>query len=202
MAFINPIKNLYAPRQDANGNALPSWATMGKINKDKSLKATYDEFMEGRKLWQQLPEDQQQAALQQMVADNAIPEGVNADIAGMNEYYQKSPIEDVALQGDKVWDSANRANSQGALKAWAGAHPIQIAGYGIGGGMNLAGLTDNDKFGGQILGAGLGAGLSAQGLGIAPWGAVPMAMAGGAIGSLFDKLRAKREQEEQYPQYR
>lgn len=202
MAWVNPIKKLYDPRQDANGNYLPSYATLGQINKDKTMKKSLDEFLNDRKIWQAKEDAEKEAILQDLLSKNNAPEGVT-DVAGMNDYYSGNGlgIQDATLP-EHVWDKANRGTSQGALKAWAGEHPMQIAGYGLGGAMNLAGLTDNDKYGGQILGAGLGAGLSSQGLGIAPWGAVPMAMAGGAIGSLFDRLRAKREQEAQYPQYR
>lgn len=62
---------------------------------------------------------------------------------------------------------------------------------------NLGGLVDNDKFGGQLGGLALG-GLGAKALMSAgsmvnPGAAALMTMAGGELGALFDKLRAKRE---------
>lgn len=81
----------------------------------------------------------------------------------------------------------------------ASAHPLQTAGGALTTGMNLAGLTDNDKFGGQIGGLALG-GLASYGLGLNPGYAYLATTAGGALGSLFDKLRAKREAEAQQAQ--
>lgn len=81
----------------------------------------------------------------------------------------------------------------------ASANPLQTAGGALTTGMNLAGLTDNDKFGGQIGGLALG-GLASYGLGLNPGYAYLATTAGGALGSLFDKLRAKREAEAQQAQ--
>ena len=81
----------------------------------------------------------------------------------------------------------------------ASAHPLQTAGGALTTGMNLAGLIDNDKFGGQIGGLALG-GLASYGLGLNPGYAYLATTAGGALGSLFDKLRAKREAEAQQAQ--
>lgn len=92
--------------------------------------------------------------------------------------------------------------------AFMKAHPYQSAGLGILGGANVAGLFDNDKVGGQLGGAALGAladiplhalaGTTGVNLAWAP-------MVGGAIGSLFDKAReakANQKQAEQMMQYR
>lgn len=81
----------------------------------------------------------------------------------------------------------------------ASAHPLQTGAGALTTGMNLAGLTDNDKFGGQIGGLALG-GLASYGLGLNPGYAYLATTAGGALGSLFDKLRAKREAEAQQAQ--
>ena len=84
------------------------------------------------------------------------------------------------------WKNGNAGT---LLSGWASAHPLKTA-AGIGlGAMNVGGLTDNDYYGGQI------AGLLAGGLGSRFLGNSfsPMAtMAGGALGSLFDKLRQKQ----------
>ena len=76
----------------------------------------------------------------------------------------------------------------------ASAHPFLTGAGALTTGMNIAGLTDNDKFGGQLGGAALG-GLGSYLAGLNPGYAYLATTAGGALGSLFDKLRAKREQE-------
>jgi hypothetical protein len=81
----------------------------------------------------------------------------------------------------------------------ASAHPFLTGAGALTGGMNLAGLMDNDKFGGQLGGLALG-GLASYGLGLTPGYAYLATTAGGALGSLFDKLRAKREAESQQAQ--
>lgn len=66
-------------------------------------------------------------------------------------------------------------------------------------GGNLAGLFDNDKIGGQLVGTAIGAGVPALlGAKLGPLAYVNLAAGGGLIGSLFDTLRAKKEQEQQY----
>lgn len=78
----------------------------------------------------------------------------------------------------------------------AKAHPFKTAGL-VGSGLaNIGGLTDNDKFGGQLAGLGLG-GLGAHLLATQnPYAAAMMTLGGGTLGSLFDKLRARKEQEQ------
>lgn len=79
-------------------------------------------------------------------------------------------------------------------KTYIGQHPFQTAGLAGLGLTNLGGLTDNDKFGGQLIGAGLG-GLAST-LAANPMLKAAITMGGGTLGSLFDKLRAQKEQEE------
>lgn len=83
------------------------------------------------------------------------------------------------------------ATALGAAKA----HPFKTAGLvGLGAG-NLGGLTDNDKFGGQLGGLALG-GLGASALASGnPYLAAMLTLGGGELGSLFDKLRAQKEQQ-------
>ena len=88
----------------------------------------------------------------------------------------------------------------GRLAAGAASeHPFKTAGLlGLGAG-NLGGLTDNNKFGGQIGGlalGGLGSYLAEDALG--PYGKLMLTLGGGQLGALFDKLRAKREQQGYY----
>lgn len=78
----------------------------------------------------------------------------------------------------------------------AKAHPFKTAGLLGTGAANIGGLMDNDKFGGQLAGLGLG-GLGAYALANGnPYTAAMMTMGGGTLGALFDKLRAKKEQEQ------
>lgn len=93
-------------------------------------------------------------------------------------------------------DHAATGSDLGFLaKTYVGQHPFQTAGLAGLGLTNLGGLTDNDKFGGQLAGLGLG-GLVAHNLIENPMLKAAVAMGGGTLGSLFDKLRAKKEQED------
>ena len=87
--------------------------------------------------------------------------------------------------------------------AFMKAHPFQSAGLGILGGANVAGLLDNDKMGGQLVGAGLGGAGSLAMHAIGGVTGLPLAwapLAGGAIGALWDKSRDAKEKEEQQRQ--
>jgi hypothetical protein len=107
--------------------------------------------------------------------------------------------------------TANSLKNTGSLLlANAQAHPFATAGLGVLGAVNLSGLMDDDKIGGQLVGGGLGLAAPAlmTKLGMAaptPIGKIAMVGVGGALGSLFDKLRAKKEAEQaaaqQYAQY-
>ena len=79
------------------------------------------------------------------------------------------------------------------------AHPLATLGTVANAGMNVSGLLDNDKFGGQLIGTLAGAVLpKAFNMGLSPLAAANVAMGGGTLGSLFDTLRAKKEQEQNY----
>ena len=97
---------------------------------------------------------------------------------------------------DNPWKDGNALKMLGG---YASAHPLKTAaGVGLGA-MNIGGLTDNDYYGGQIAGSLIG-GLGSKFLG---GGFSPMAtMAGGALGSLFDKLRQKQADANQNPYQR
>lgn len=94
-------------------------------------------------------------------------------------------------------------NTFGVLKNNIKAHPLASAGMGALGAANVAGLTDDNKIAGQLLG-GLGGGLASHFLVQNPMAKLAITMGGGTLGALFDKLRAKKEAEraaqEQYAQ--
>lgn len=82
------------------------------------------------------------------------------------------------------------------------ANPLTSVGLGLTGAANIGGLFDNDKIGGQLIGGALG---GAAGHWLLPkivGSAVPVqyqvlaGLGGGALGSLFDKLR--QDKEDQY----
>lgn len=89
------------------------------------------------------------------------------------------------------------ASQLGSLALGAAkAHPFKTAGLvGLGAG-NIGGLMDNDKFGGQLGGLALGGLGAATMMSGNPYGAAMMTLGGGELGALFDKLRAKKAQEE------
>lgn len=88
------------------------------------------------------------------------------------------------------------ANTMGTVGAAIQAHPWAAAGMGAMGLANLSGLVDDDKIGGQLVG-GLGGGLAANLMGASPMATIAVGLGGGTLGSLFDKLRAKKEAEQQ-----
>lgn len=91
------------------------------------------------------------------------------------------------------------------LKGYWQSQPFlgKAAGAGLALG-NLGGFTDNDKFGGQLGGLALGGlgskALMSSGAMSNPGAAALLTMAGGELGALFDKLRAKREGQRQQMQ--
>ena len=87
-------------------------------------------------------------------------------------------------------------NTLGMAKSAIKANPWQTAGLGAMGIANVAGLTDNDKVGGQLVGS-LAGGVIPAVMGANPMTAIALGLGGGTLGSLFDKLRAKKETEQQ-----
>ena len=89
-----------------------------------------------------------------------------------------------------------RLGKFGDAMSYVKAHPKLATGTALNAAGNLAGLTDNDKIVGQLVGGIGGAVLpGVLGMGLGPLGIANTAMLGGNLGALFDKLRAKREQE-------
>lgn len=137
----------------------------------------------------------------------SLNEQNQANFLGRDEFSVPSGIEGVdntvplnigAALGEQGGVTAGQLGSL-ALGA-AKAHPFKTAGLiGLGAG-NIGGLTDNDKFGGQLGGLALG-GLGSYLADANPYTAAIMTMGGGQLGSLFDKLRARKEQEQAQPYY-
>ena len=123
-------------------------------------------------------DDAATAALRQQVLDNPlktklpIAEGVDGTV---------NPL---ATGGSMIWNNIKN-------------HPWQTAGTAVNAAGNLAGLFDNDQFLGQAL-ATVGGGLVGNSLGLGPLGIANSAMIGGNLGMLFDKLQAKKKEQEQY----
>ena len=79
------------------------------------------------------------------------------------------------------------------------AHPGAALGTALNTGAGIAGLLDNDKFGGQLIGTAAGAIIpAALKMKLGPLAAYNVAMGAGNLGALFDNLRAKKEQQQQY----
>lgn len=95
-----------------------------------------------------------------------------------------------------------------SLGSYVKAHPYASFGTGVNAAANVAGLVDNDKLLGQGVGTALGY-FAPQLLGmllkkpvsVSPLMRANLAMGGGTLGSLFDNLRAKKEQEATMQQY-
>ena len=100
-----------------------------------------------------------------------------------------------------AWDKAPQGlkNVAGYVKA----NPWESAGLGLLGAGNIAGLFDNDKVGGQLLGGGLGTAgalLIPKLLNKAALSTPAVAgigMGAGAVGALFDALRANADKKRQ-----
>lgn len=151
-------------------------------------------------LFQKLMKNPQIMAMANQMANSMSPEQQQSLL---QKFAQPSGIEGVddiiptslaAGIGDQGGINAGQLGSL-ALGA-AKAHPFKTAGLIGSAAGNIGGLTDNDKFGGQLAGLGLG-GLGAYALAQGnPYLAAMMTMGGGNIGALFDKLRARKELEE------
>lgn len=106
----------------------------------------------------------------------------------------------IAIQG--LPENTGLSTTAALAKNWIGNHKLKSAGLGLTGAMNLGGLFDNEYLAGQgfgLVGGGLAGHFLPKLLSKNPLTGSGMAlatMAGGALGSLFDKLRAKKAEEE------
>lgn len=134
-----------------------------------------------------IPQVEKDAALAKL-------KSISDDYSGVEEMLATNPFK-TKLDVNGVEMNPLKYNL-GAIGKSIQAHPLAAAGMGALGVANIAGLTDDDKIGGQLVG-GLGGGLLASALNVNPMAKLAIGMGGGALGSLFDKLRAKKEAEQQ-----
>lgn len=116
---------------------------------------------------------------------------IHSDIPGIEDVIPAN-FDDAVESQKGITGSQLGSLALGATKS----HPFKAIGLLGTGAANIGGLMDNDKFGGQLAGLGLG-GLGAYALADGnPYTAAMMTLGGGTLGTLFDKLRAKKEQEQ------
>lgn len=130
-----------------------------------------------------------------------VPEGGSLDeVMAAQATFSNNPfnVQPVTVAGQKTSALGNTAKLLGAnIKA----HPWATAGTALNAGGNLAGLFDNDKMLGQLVGTAAGAIVpSALGMGLSPLAAANVAMGAGNLGALFDTLRSKQEENERMAQ--
>jgi hypothetical protein len=156
-------------------------------------------------LFQKLMENPQVMKMAEQMFNSMGPEGQLGFAQGagkgmgmLNEAGDALALGDQGIMGAMNAQGGINASQLGSLALGAAkAHPFKTAGLIGAGAGNIGGLMDNDKFGGQLAGLGLG-GLGAYALAQGnPYLAAMMTMGGGSLGALFDKLRARKELEEQ-----
>ena len=178
--FFKQIYGNVSPEWGLNhmGNLIPGGAT--KYNNIQNILAN-----------KKIPLGQQNAA-------TAALKNLSTKSAGIEDAFAANPLK-TKLDINGVTANPLKYNL-GAMGQAIKAHPFKAAGLGVLGAANVAGLMDDDKVGGQLVGGLGGAALPMlmTKIGMAaptPVGKLAMVMGGGALGSLFDKLRAKKEQE-------
>ena len=153
-----------------------------------------------------------EAALNKFFAENANNPTVMSPYTTATDTLLKTasanPLKgNLGLEGN-LKDMTGRGTTLDVLGANIKAHPLQTAALGASAAGNVAGLFDNDKIGGQLIGTALGAGADAlipaiTGNPLGSYAKVMIPMITGNIGALFDKLRSKKAEEEaqQYGRY-
>ena len=106
----------------------------------------------------------------------------------------------VKKEGGELLDNMKLKQLASKLWGFTKNNPYKALGAGALGGANLAGMLDNEYWGGQAIGGGLGAAIplviNKLGGSISPYASAMISMTGGGLGSLFDKLRAKKAEEQ------
>lgn len=119
--------------------------------------------------------------------------GLEKSLGMYTDALTESPLSRKAkLEGGGTVDALS--TNLGALGAQIKAHPFKAGLGGIATGANVAGLFDDNHLLGQALGIGGGA-LLGNAFGMSPVNTYLTATSAGALGSLFDKLRTKRDKE-------
>lgn len=189
---LGALKKLFADWQNPIGKASKDDPFLERIGSSiYGSGATKDYLM---KKMSQLPQEmwtpETLAALQSGVMDSAsTPFSMtkNVDIPytlkdGTTKSLKMSPFD----------------NTLGIVGSNIAAHPGATLGTAANLGMNVSGLFDNDKFGGQLVGSIAGAAIPKLfGMDLGPLGMINAAGIGGNLGALFDKLREKKAQEQQ-----
>ena len=107
----------------------------------------------------------------------------------------KNAANTVKTKGKEALENVKLKELASKLWGFAKANPGKAIGAGTLGAGNLAGLLDNEYWGGQAIGGTLG-GLGSALFKANPYTGAMVSMGGGLLGSLFDKLRAKKAEEQ------
>lgn len=159
---------------------------------DQSAGTAYlQEQMLRNKLGKDAYDKMDPATLEKYIADNE--KDLTDSLGAYTDALTESPLSRKAKLADGGTVDALSTNL-GALGAQVKAHPFKAGLGGIATGANVAGLFDDDHLLGQALGLGGGAFLG-NALGMTPMNTYLAATSAGALGSLFDKLRTKRDAE-------
>lgn len=186
---VSLIQRMYAALRNDAGE---SWDAKLFDNMYPELAGSELDIQE--KLSKRMPKAKR-ASLESELADIGARRASLSDALATNPLKTKVELDD----GSVINPLANTANLAGN---WMSNHKLKTAGLAGTGLMNLAGLFDNDKIVGQGLGLGAGfaAGKILPGLlktnPLTGSGLALATMAGGSLGSLFDKLMAKKAEEE------
>lgn len=130
---------------------------------------------------------------------NHMRKGAKAPFSTVSD----SVIEVIGKDGKSSNVNVNPFSTTGGIAATDfKAHPGKYLGTALNTGGAIAGLLDNDKFGGQLVTTAAGAIIPKLfGMELGPLAAYNIAVGAGHLGSLFDNLRAKKEQERAQQQY-
>lgn len=136
--------------------------------------------------------------------DNVDPDVPEEALKELFAKSQASPLSTKAIQIEGLPDNTGLNTTASLAGNWMRDNKLKTAGLLGTGAMNVAGLFDNPNIIGQL--AGLGGGFAAGKMLIPKITKNPLTgsglalatMTGGALGSLFDKLMANKEQSQQY----
>lgn len=128
-------------------------------------------------------------------AAQGASERITEKLMGVQDAFATNPFKTKVDLGDGITGNSLK-HTLGMIGSNVKTHPYLSAGIGAMGAANIAGLVDDNKIGGQLVG-GLAGGVIPAMMGANPMTAIALGLGGGTLGSLFDKLRAKKEAEQQ-----